>query len=65
MVNLSGRGDKDWTACLRSDGERKGDGHEPDRRDMFEALKREGRKGLVGYLTAGDPDLATSEREYP
>lgn len=28
----------------------------------FSELKRTGRKGLVGYLTAGDPDLATSER---
>lgn len=27
----------------------------------FERLKTEGRKGLVGYLTAGDPDVATSE----
>lgn len=29
----------------------------------FAALQREGRKGLVGYLTAGDPDLETSERD--
>jgi len=28
----------------------------------FDALKASGRKGLVGYLTAGDPDPATSER---
>lgn len=28
----------------------------------FERLRREGNKGLVGYLTAGDPDLETSER---
>ncbi|MDA0991127.1 MAG: tryptophan synthase subunit alpha, partial [Verrucomicrobia bacterium] len=28
----------------------------------FVALKQEGRKGLVGYLTAGDPDMAASER---
>ena len=28
----------------------------------FEALKSEGRKGLVGYLTAGDPDMERSER---
>lgn len=27
----------------------------------FEGLKAEGRKGLVGYLTAGYPDLETSE----
>lgn len=27
----------------------------------FERLKVEGRKGLVGYLTAGDPDVAGSE----
>jgi tryptophan synthase alpha chain len=29
---------------------------------QFEALRKAGRKGLVGYLTAGDPDLAGSER---
>jgi tryptophan synthase alpha chain len=29
--------------------------------DTFKALKQAGRKGLVGYLTAGDPDAATSE----
>jgi tryptophan synthase alpha chain len=28
----------------------------------FEELKKTGRKGLVGYLTAGDPDIETSER---
>ncbi len=27
----------------------------------FEALSASGKKGLVGYLTAGDPDAATSE----
>ncbi|MDP6490409.1 MAG: tryptophan synthase subunit alpha, partial [Kiritimatiellia bacterium] len=27
----------------------------------FERLKVEGRKGLVGYLTAGDPDVEASE----
>jgi tryptophan synthase alpha chain len=29
----------------------------------FALLRKEGRKGLVGYLTAGDPDLETSERD--
>jgi tryptophan synthase alpha chain len=29
--------------------------------DTFKALKDSGRKGLVGYLTAGDPDARTSE----
>ncbi len=29
----------------------------------FEQLKTQGRKGLVGYLTAGDPDMETSERD--
>ncbi len=29
----------------------------------FEALRAEGRKGLVGYLTAGDPDIDQSERD--
>jgi tryptophan synthase alpha chain len=28
----------------------------------FEALRQAGRKGLVGYLTAGDPDFSTSEK---
>lgn len=28
----------------------------------FAALKRRGQKALIGYLTAGDPDLETSER---
>jgi tryptophan synthase alpha chain len=30
---------------------------------MFEDLRRAGRKGLVGFLTAGDPDLAQSETD--
>lgn len=29
---------------------------------QFEALRKAGRKGLVGYLTAGDPDMDGSER---
>lgn len=29
----------------------------------FASLKAEGRKGLVGFLTAGDPDVAQSERD--
>ena len=29
---------------------------------MFEAVKKEGRKALVGFLTAGDPDMAVSEK---
>jgi len=28
----------------------------------FQILRRQGRKALIGYLTAGDPDLKTSER---
>lgn len=31
-------------------------------RAKFEELKKQGKKALVGYLTAGDPDLKTSER---
>jgi len=31
----------------------------------FAALKREGRKAFVAYLTAGDPDLETTERLVP
>ena len=30
--------------------------------NTFDALKASGRKGLVGYLTAGDPDLERSEQ---
>jgi tryptophan synthase alpha chain len=29
----------------------------------FKKLKAEGRKGLVGFLTAGDPDMEQSERD--
>lgn len=29
----------------------------------FEELKKAARKGLVGYLTAGDPDVETSEKD--
>lgn len=28
----------------------------------FEELKKQGKKALIGYLTAGDPDIKTSER---
>ncbi|MDA1044617.1 MAG: tryptophan synthase subunit alpha [Verrucomicrobia bacterium] len=31
--------------------------------DTFARLKKEGRKGLIGYLTAGDPDMARSEQD--
>ena len=31
-------------------------------RDRFDALKAEGRAGLVSFVTAGDPDIATSAR---
>jgi len=30
--------------------------------EKFNELKKAGRKGFVGYLTAGDPDLETSEK---
>jgi len=30
--------------------------------DRFEILKREGRKAFIPYITAGDPDLATTEQ---
>ncbi|MDP8247838.1 MAG: tryptophan synthase subunit alpha [Candidatus Tritonobacter lacicola] len=29
-------------------------------RDRFNALSKEGRKGLIAYITAGDPDLETT-----
>ena len=31
--------------------------------EKFKELKQQGRKGLVGYLTAGDPDLGQSEKD--
>ena len=30
--------------------------------DGFTALKREGKKGFIPFITAGDPDLATTEK---
>ncbi len=30
--------------------------------DKFQQLQTEGRKGFIPYITAGDPDLATTER---
>ena len=30
--------------------------------DAFTALKRDGKKGFIPYITAGDPDLATTEQ---
>jgi len=30
--------------------------------DVFAALKQQGKKGLIPFITAGDPDLATTER---
>jgi tryptophan synthase alpha chain len=30
--------------------------------DAFTTLKREGRKGFIPFITAGDPDLATTEK---
>lgn len=30
--------------------------------DVFDRLKRQGIKGLIPYITAGDPDLATTEQ---
>ena len=29
--------------------------------DAFNSLKREGRKGFIPFITAGDPDLQTTE----
>ena len=30
--------------------------------DVFTSLKEQGKKGLIPYITAGDPDLATTEQ---
>ena len=32
---------------------------------LFESIRREGRRAFIPYLTAGDPDLATTERLLP
>ena len=29
--------------------------------DVFNSLKQQGQKGFIPYITAGDPDLATTE----
>ncbi len=31
-------------------------------KSKFDELKKQGKKALIGYLTAGDPDIKTSER---
>ena len=38
--------------------------HEQDS-SKFEQLQREGRKALITFITAGDPDLALTERLVP
>ena len=30
--------------------------------DAFNTLRRQGKKGIIPYITAGDPDLATTEK---
>ena len=30
--------------------------------DAFNSLKQQGRKGFIPFITAGDPDLATTEQ---
>ena len=30
--------------------------------DVFDSLKQQGKKGFIPYITAGDPDLATTEQ---
>ena len=32
---------------------------------LFETIRRDGRRAFIPYLTAGDPDLATTERLLP
>ena len=58
VMNLSGRGDKDIYTVAKPSGERAvSDGR------IERALRRaeaRGPRGLVTFLTAGDPDLATS-----
>ena len=68
VVNLSGRGDKDVNTCEQVSrqgppcGIRAGvKAMEKTRIDTrFAACKAENRAALVGFITAGDPDLDTS-----
>ena len=57
VVNLSGRGDKDAMEAKRLLGERPRNG--PDRSGAGAGARRE-RAALVAFVTAGDPDLATT-----
>jgi hypothetical protein len=54
LVNLSGRGDKD----MHTVAERAGISSRPVSRihTRFENLRKAGRKALIPYITAGDPD---------
>ena len=54
MVNVSGRGDKDID-IYRENLKELGPGNDAASAGLFERLKRDGRKGLIAYLTAGDP----------
>ncbi len=65
VVNLSGRGDKDLdsvasylSAKTRGTSSRPGSPAYSRIEPRFAALKREGRTGLVTFITAGDPDYA-------
>ena len=58
VLNLSGRGDKDLRAVAQYLERRPEMTTRIDRR--FTELEREGRAGLVTFLTAGDPDYDTS-----
>ena len=62
IINLSGRGDKDAETIAETQG---GKGIMGRIEERFKALKKEGRKAFVAYLTAGDPDLETTARLIP
>ena len=57
VMNLCGRGDKDVFTVGKATGGRAVSGRIEAR---FAELRGEGRAGLVTFLTAGDPDSATS-----
>ena len=61
IVNLSGRGDKDvdTVATLKAASTRRC-AMTTKLQQAFSTLRATGRKGVVPYITAGDPDLETT-----
>ncbi len=66
LVNLSGRGDKDLGHALAELARRRPGADDVNRLERFFADARStGRKALVVYVCAGDPDLAATETPGP